>query len=365
VRLSIDIAACRNTLFFKRKICNQSAWEAAMRIQANGIATGGRVNRRAFVLLGAAAVLLSRPALTARKVARIGFIAPGSRKPNESLLDAFRDGLDDLGWAEDNDLVVLDRWAEARTERLPEIARELIGAGIDILVTAGTPATLAARTATATVPIVFVGVGDPVGAGIVNSLAQPGGNATGLSLSSGELIAKRFELLRDLVPGLQRVAVIARNDPGVEQRLLDIRTIADRMGIKVMEFVAATGRGLELAFRWLRSERYDALYVASGPLGPAKRAEIVALAADARLPAIYAFTVFPAAGGLVSFAADETDSFRRAAMFVDRILNGAPPANLPVEPPTRFELAINLKTAQALGLSVPQKVLVAANEVIE
>jgi putative ABC transport system substrate-binding protein len=336
-----------------------------MRIRANGIATGGRVNRRAFVLLAAAAVLLSRPALAARRIPRIGFIAPGSRKSNESLLDAFRDGLDDLGWAEDGSLVVLDRWAEARTERLPEIARELIGAGIDILVTAGTPATLAARSATATVPIVFVGVGDPVGAGIVNSLAQPGGNATGLCLNSGELIAKRFELLRDLIPGLRRVAVIARNDPGVEQRLLDIRTIADQMGIKVVEFEAATGGALELTFRWLRSDRYDALYVASGPLGPVKRAEIVALAADARLPAIYAFTVFPAAGGLVSFAADETDSFRRAAMFVDRILKGARPGDLPVAPPTRFELTINLKTAQALGLSVPEKVLVAANEVIE
>jgi putative ABC transport system substrate-binding protein len=328
-------------------------------------ATRGRLGRRELLLLGTAAALVASPALAARKVRRIGFIGPGSRRAGEKLLDAFRDGLDELGWAADDDLVLLDRWAEDRAERLPDIARDLVEAGAHILVTAGTPATLAARSATATIPIVFVGVGDPVGAGIVSSVAQPGGNATGLSLSSGELIAKRFELLRELVPGLRRAAVIARNDPGLEQRLLDIRKIAERMDIKVVEFVAATGRALELAFRWLGSDRYDALYVASGPLGPAKRAEIIALANGARIPAIYAFSVFAAGGGLMAFAVDESDEFHRAASFVDRILNGAQPAALPVEPPTRFELAINLKTAQALGLSVPQPLLAEANEVIE
>ena len=164
---------------------------------------------------------------------------------------------------------------------------------------------------------------------------------------------------------MRRVAVIARNDPGLEQRLLDIRNIAERMDIKVVEFVAATGRALELAFRWLRSDRYDALYVASGPLGPAKRAEIIALANGARLPAVYAFTVFAGAGGLMAFAADENDEFRRAARFVERILNGAQPADLPVEPPTRFELAINVKTAQSLGLSIPPSLLAQASEIVE
>jgi putative ABC transport system substrate-binding protein len=334
-----------------------------MPIRAKGSVMGARLGRRE-VVLGAAAAFLARPALAARKIPRIGFIGSGARKTSQRLLDAFRDGLEELGWAE-NDLVVLDRWAEDRAERLPDIADELIEAGAQILVTAGTPATLAARSATATIPIVFVGVGDPVGAGIVSSLAQPGGNATGLSLSSGELIGKRFELLRTLVPGLQRVAVIARNDPGLEQRLLDIRTIAGRRGIKVVEFVAATGRALELAFRWLGSDRYDGLYVASGPLGPAKRAEIIALANGARLPAIYAFSVFATSGGLMSFAADEADEFHRSASFVDRILNGAPPGVLPVQPPARFELAINLKTAHTLGLSIPQTLLADANEVIE
>jgi putative tryptophan/tyrosine transport system substrate-binding protein len=334
-----------------------------MPIRAKRTITDGRLGRRQ-VLLAAGAAFFASPAFPARKIPRIGFSGSGARKASQRLLDAFREGLDDLGWSE-NDLVVLDRWAEDHPERLPDIAQELIDAGVQILVTEGTPATLAARSATATIPIVFVGVGDPIGAGIVSSLTQPGGNATGLSLTSGELIGKRFDLLRTFVPGLQRVAVIARNDPGLEQRLLDIRTIADRRGIKVVEFVAATGRALELAFRWLSSDRYDALYVASGPLGPAKRAAIIALANGARLPAIYAFSVFAADGGLMSFAADQSDEFYRAARFVDRILNGAAPASLPIEPPARFELAINLRTAQTLGLTVPQPLLAEANAVIE
>jgi putative ABC transport system substrate-binding protein len=336
-----------------------------MPIRAQRIAYDGRVGRRQVLLLGAAAMVLRRPALAARKIARIGFIGPGSRKSGQNVLDAFRGGLATLGWAEDGDVALLDRWGDDHAERLPEIARELIDAGVQMLVTQGTPATLAARSASATIPIVFVGVGDPVGAGIVSTLAQPGGNATGLSLSSAELIAKRFELLQQLVPGLRRVAVIARNDLGLEQRLLDIRNIAERMDVKVVEFVAPTGRALELAFRWLASDRYDALYVASGPLGPAKRAEIIALANGARLPAIYAFTAFAGGGGLMAFAADENDEFRRAARFVERILNGAQPADLPVEPPTRFELAINLKTARRLDLTVPQSILAQTTEVIE
>jgi putative ABC transport system substrate-binding protein len=214
-------------------------------------------------------------------------------------------------------------------------------------------------------PIVLVGIGDPVGLGIVNSLARPGGNVTGLSLSSIELSVKRLQLLQELNPGLGRVAVIMRNDPGLEQRSLDIRRTANRMGLEVVEFVVTTGRALELAFMWLRSDRCDAIYLASGPLGPAKRATIIALAAESRIPAIYSFRVFAAAGGLMSFAANEDHLFRRAAIFVDTILKGANPADLPVEEPTKFELVINRKTAKALGLVVPQSLLARADEVIE
>jgi len=323
------------------------------------------VDRRNFLLLGAGTLLASRPALAARKLPRIGFIGPGSREMNQALLAAFRDGLDELGWADNGDLVILDRWAEERIDRLPQIAGELIGSGVDILVTAGTAATLAARSATATIPIVLIGVADPVAAGVVSSLAQPDGNATGLSLSSSELTVKRLQLLRELVPSLSRIAVMVRDDPGLEQKLLEIRSDAGRMGLKLVEFTVTTGKTLELAFLWLRSDRYDALYLESGPLGPAKRAEIIALTAESRIPAIYPFRVFAAAGGLMSLAPDDNDLFRRAATFVDKLLNGAKPADLPVERPIKFELVINLKTAEALGLSIPQSLLARADEIIE
>jgi putative tryptophan/tyrosine transport system substrate-binding protein len=323
------------------------------------------VRRRDLLLIGAGTLLTSKSILGARRIPRIGFMASGSREVSVNLLDAFRRGLDELGWVHDRDLIVLDRWAAEHTDRLPNIARELIDTGAEILVTAGTPATLAVRSVSATISIVFVGIGDPVAVGIVSSLIQPGGNATGLSLSSRELITRRLQLLRELVPSMRRLAVIIRNDPGLEQRLLEIRSSSERMGIKTVEFVAATGKALELAFLWLRSERPDALYVASGPLGPSKRAEIVALAAQARIPAIYSFPAFTAAGGLMSLAPDENDLFRRAATYVDRILNGARPADIAVEEPTKFELVVNLKTADALGLAVPQSLLSRAAEVIE
>src|ERR1051325_5870369 len=247
---------------------------------------------------------------------RVGFMAPGSPDSSTSVLDPFREGLRLLGWEEGGNLAILDRWAEGQTERLSELAGKLIGADVDVLVTAGTAATYAASRRTSRVPIVMVGVGDPVGLGVVSSLARPGGNVTGLSLDSGELITMRLQLLRDIVPNLSRLAVIVRNDPGLGQRLVDIETIAGRLGIKVRGFEASTGQALQLAFIWLINDHSDAICVASGPLGPAKRAEIIALAAKARIPAIYPFRGFPAAGGLMSFGADEAELFRRAANFV-------------------------------------------------
>jgi putative ABC transport system substrate-binding protein len=323
------------------------------------------MRRRDFLLLAASTAMASERAWPADKIPRIGVIGAGSRQANQRLVQALRDGLGALGWIDGRNLVIVDRWAEGGTKQLPGVAGQLIGSSLDILVTVGTAATRAASVATATIPIVLVGVGDSVALGVVNSLARPGGNATGLSLSSIELIVKRLQLLQELVPGLSRIAVIARNDPGLEQTLLDIRINADRMGLKVQQFVAPTGRALELTFNWLRSDRCDALYLASGPLGPAKRAEIIALAAESRIPAIYSYRVFAVAGGLMSFAADDNDLFRRAAIFVDEILKGANPADLPVEEPAKFELIINLKTAKALGLTVPQSLLARADEVIE
>ena len=323
------------------------------------------MRRRDLLLLAAGAAMTRNPALAESNTPRIGFVQVGLRQDNQGHLDAFRENLAALGWTDGSNIAVLDRWAEERAERLPGIVEELIRSGVAILVTAGTPATLAAKRASATIPIVLVGVDDPVALGVVASLAQPRGNVTGLSLSSSEVIAKRFQLLQELVSGLRRVAVIVRGDPGIEQKLQDIRADATQMRIEPLMLQAGTGTALELAFARLRSERCEAVYVASGPLGPAKRAQLIALAANSRLPAIYSFRVFPVDGGLMSFGADYRDLFRRAAGFVDKILKGAKPADLPVEPPRKFDLTINLKTAGGLGLTIPPTLLARADEVIE
>jgi putative ABC transport system substrate-binding protein len=323
------------------------------------------MRRRELLLAPAAAAMAWNPASAGVETARIGVVQTGSRKDNQSLLDAFRERLSELGWTDGGNIAILDRSAEDRAERLPGIVEELIGLGLAVLVTAGSPATLAAKRASATVPIIFLGVDDPVALGVVESLARPRGDATGLSLSSSEVIAKRLQLLQELVPRLRRLAVIVRKDPGLEQRLQDIRSNVERAGIKALVLEAATGSALDLAFARLRVERCEAVYVASGPLGPAKRAQIIALAAQSRLPAIYSFRVFPIDGGLISFGADYGDLFRRAADRVDKILKGAKPADLPVEPPTKFDLTVNLKTAAALGLTIPPAILAQADEVNE
>ena len=323
------------------------------------------MNRRNFLLLAGGIAMAWNPASAEVKIPRIGFIQTGSQQENHSLLDAFRAGLSALGWTEGNNIVVLDRWAEDRTDQLPAIVKELIGSDVTILVTAGTPATLAARRASTTIPIVLVGVDDPVSLGIVESSGHPGGNATGLSLTSSEVIAERSGLLRQLVPGLHRLAVIVRDDPGLDQKLQDIRSDAQRKGIEALMLEATTAKALELAFARLRADRCQAIYVASGPLGPVKRARIIALAADSRLPAIYSFRIFPVEGGLMSFAADYGDLFGRAAGFVDRILKGANPAVVPVEPPRKFNLSVNLNTARSLGLTIPSAILARTDEIIE
>jgi putative ABC transport system substrate-binding protein len=329
-------------------------------------ATSPRMKRRTLFLFaaGVGAATAWDAVLAASDNPRVGFIGIGARQPNQHLLGALRDGLQALGWSEAS-ITLLDRWAEGHGERLPGIASELIGSGVDILVTAGTSATLATTKATTALPIVFVAVGDPRALGIVESLPRPGGNVTGLSLRSSRLIATRLNLLRELLPVLRRLAVIVRNEPGLEQTLQNIRSNAHGMGIDLMEFEVATGATLKRAFMHLQNDRCDAIYVAAGPLGPAKRADIIELAAQAHLPAIYSYRIFADNRGLMSYAVDERELFRRAATIVDKILKGAKPGDLPVEEPTKFELVINLQTAKALGLTVPQSLLQRADEVIE
>ena len=322
------------------------------------------MKRRRFLLLAGTTALTWNAVAAEIKIPRIGFVQPGSRQEGQSLLDAFADNLSALGWTEGKNIAVLDRWADYRTEALPAIVKELIGSGVAVLVTAGTPATLAAQHASTTIPIILVGIDDPASLGLVETLGQPGGNVTGLSLTSSDVISERLDLLRQLVPGLRRLAVIVRDDPGLDQKLLDIRSDAQRRGIEALMLEATTAKALDLAFARLRGDRSQAIYVASGPLGPVKRARTIALAADSRLPAIYSFRIFAIEGGLISFAADYDDLFRRAAVFVDKILKGANPATVPVEPPHKFNLTVNLKTAKALGLTMPPTILAAA-EVLE
>jgi putative ABC transport system substrate-binding protein len=296
---------------------------------------------------------------------RIGIVQIGSRQENQNYLDAFRNHLAELGWTDGGNIAVLDRSAEDSAERLPGIVGELVGSGVAVLVTVGAPATLAAKRASATIPIVLVGVDDPVALGVAESLARPRGNVTGLSLTSSELISRRLELLRELMPRLHRLAVIVRGDPGLEQKLQDIRSNAAEIGIEPLMLEATTGRALELTFARLRVDRCEAVYVASGPLGPVKRARIIALAAESGLPAIYSFRIFPIEGGLMSFAADYGDLFHRAAGSVNKILKGAKPGDMPIEPPYKFDLTINRKTAEALDLAIPPAMLARADKVID
>src|SRR5262249_36905726 len=233
---------------------------------------GHRVNRRGLLLLPAAAAIAWNPALAEAETPRVGFVQLGSRQGNQSLLQAFRETLSALGWTDGSNIAIVERSAGERTEQLPGTIEKLIASGVAVLVTVGSPATLAAARANAAVPIVLVGVDDPVGLGVVESLAQPGGNLTGFSLSSTELIATRVQLLQELVPGIRRLAVIVRGDPGLEQKLQDIRRNAAEIGIEPLMLEATTGTALRLAFSRLRAERSGALYVASGPLGPVKRA---------------------------------------------------------------------------------------------
>jgi len=273
------------------------------------------MKRRDFLLLPGVMVMAWNQVSAKVEAPRIGFVQAGSRQENHALLVAFRDGLSALGWTDGSNVSVLDRWAEERTEALPAIVKELIGSGATILVTAGTPATLAATRTNATIPIVLIGVDDPVSLGLVDTLMQPGGNVTGLSLSSSEVIAERLELLRQLVPGLHRLAVIVRDDPGLDQKLQEIRSNAQRMGIEALMLQATTAKAVELAFARLRGDRAKGIYVASGPLGPVKRGRIIALAADSRLPVIYSFRIFAIEGGSISIPRDRSalPSLRRSS----------------------------------------------------
>lgn len=301
----------------------------------------------------------------ADKVYRIGMLERTSAVINAANLEAFRQGLRALGYVEGKNLAIEYRSANGRDERFRDLAAELVALKVDLILTRGTPAALAAKHATGGgIPVVITGVGDPIGQGIVASLARPGGNITGLSATVTEIYPKRVELLSELVPRATRIAVLFNmSNPAIPRQWLEVETAARALGLQAHLLDVRKVEDLRPAFDMATRQRADALVVGLETLTLANAPLIVELAAKHRLPAMYASTEF--VGGLASYGVNYPDHYRRAATFVDKIFKGAKPADLPVEQPTKLELAINLKTARALGLTVPQTVLLQVDHMIE
>ena len=327
-----------------------------------------RITRREFItLLGGAAAAwpLAVSAQQAGKLPTIGFLGAATPSAWSQRVAAFVQRLRELGWTEGRTVVVEYRWAEGRSERFLEIAAEFAQLKVDVIVAAGTPAILAARQATSVVPIVFVGAGDPVGTGLVASLPRPGGNVTGLSAQTTDTVGKRLELLRELMPGIRRLAIMGNVDNPVS--VLEMREIGAAcaaLGLEADALEIRRTADIVPAFEALKRGA-EALYVQADPLVIANQIRINTLALGMRLPTMHGLREYVEAGGLMSYGPNFPDLFRRAADFVDKILRGAKPSDIPVEQPTKFELVINLITAKALGLEIPPTLLARADEVIE
>ena len=324
--------------------------------------------RREFITLlgGTAAWPLAARAQQAGKVHRIGVLETISTTLNVANFYALREGLRQLGYAEGQNLVIEYRSADGRDDRFPGLARELLALKVDVIVTRGTPAAKAVKNATSTVPVVMMASGDPVGVGLVTSLARPGGNITGLSAIVGELSPKRLELIKEIVPGLARIAVLANtSNDAVRRDWARIETAARSLGVQSQLLDLRESDALGPTFDDASARRADALVVVIDAITQANQQRIVDLAMKHRLPAIYSSREFVDAGGLISYGVSYPDLYRRAATYVDKILKGTKPSDLPVVQPTKFELVINLKTAKALGIEVPPTLLARADEVIE
>jgi ABC-type uncharacterized transport system substrate-binding protein len=280
--------------------------------------------------------------------------------------EAFLEGLQDHGYVEGRTIAIEWRWGQDKIERLPELAAELVGLNVDAVVTGGTPAAKALKSATRTIPIVMAIIGDPVAAGLVDSIARPGGNATGFSIVAPDLSGKRLQLLKEVIPGISSVAVMSNAaNPQSQIELNEMQIAARTLGLQLLSIQISTQASLENAFEKGINARVQALIVLTDAVLYSQRGRIVALAASNRLPAMYFFREFVQEGGLMSYAPSDTDLFRRAATYVDKVLKGTKPGDLPVEQPTKFALVINLKTAKALGLDVPPTLLAGADEMIE
>jgi len=319
-------------------------------------------------MAGALAAPLASFAQQPAKIARIGFLSPASAAGDWNIrLQAFRDGLRELGYVEGKNLQLEVRWGEGKLERLPALAAELVQLKVDVIVAASSPSVVAASRATRTIPIVMPLSSDPVGDGLVASLARPGGNITGLSVMSPELGEKRIQLLKEMSPKVSHAMAVLWNPDyvGMRARFEQARVAAPAVGLTVRSVEVRDTRELDMAFEGIIREHPEALLLLVDPLTLSQRSRIVEFAAEQRLPAIYETRDFVDVGGLISYGPNGLELFRRAATYVDKILKGAKPADLPIEQPTKFELVINMKAAKALGIKFPDSILLRADAVIE
>ena len=326
------------------------------------------IERRKFLatLGGAAAAWpLAARAQQAAKLPTIGFLVAGTPSSHGQWVAAFVQRLRELGWIEGRTITIEYRWAEGRSERFAEIAAEFVRRKVDVIVTSATEAVVAAKQATSVIPIVIAAAGDPVGTGLVASLARPGGNVTGLSIQQTDVAAKRLELLREIVPGLRRLVILGNvSGPAVVLDMREAEAAARTLGMEVITSEIRRGEDIAPAFAALKG-RAEALYLPIDPLVNTHRFRINTLALAARLPTVHTSREWVEVGGLMSYGANVPDLFRRAANYVDKILRGAKPGDIPVEQPSKFDLIINLTTARTLDLEVPPTLLTRADEVIE
>jgi len=324
--------------------------------------------RRDFItLLGGAAAAwpLAARAQQTGKLPILGLLGSATLLAESQRVAAFVQRLRQLGWIENRNVAIEYRWAEGRSERFVEIATEFVQLKVDVIVASTTPAVIAAKQATSVIPIVITTAGDPVGTGVVASLARPGGNVTGLSNQLWDTASKRLELLREVVPGLRRLAILANADnPGAVLDMREVQATARALGLEATTFEIQRAEDIASVFEAIKG-RVEALYLASDPLLNTNRIRINTLALGARLPTMHGVREFVEAGGLMSYGPNIVDQYRRAADYVDKILRGAKPGDIPIEQPTKFDLVINLTTAKTLGLTIPEPFLLRADEVIE
>ena len=326
------------------------------------------MQRRDFIKVFAGSAiawpLAARAQTPSVKIYRLGILQPG--KPPEPLLDVLRERLNELGFREGHNIAYEYRWAEGKPDNLDELAKELVGLKVDVITTLSTPAAIAAQKLTKTIPIVFMGVGDPVGSGVVSSLSHPGGNITGISLLATELSGKRLEILKEIVPNAAPVAMFWNDtNPGMVLRARESQNAADRLGLNLQSIGVHDLISFDAAFATINGSQFNALLTLVDPFTHEHRQRIVDFAAQRRLPAIYESREFVDAGGLVSYGPSLPALQRRVADYVSMIFKGEKPADIPVEQPTKFELVINLKTAKALGLTIAPTLLERADELIE